>query len=234
MRIRILILTLLLIIDFFAMNAACVNWDNPDSQTVDEMIAGDNSAGNGVSPGEYSSPQASRAAQVGQESKSIINLPIGGKLSSGASTPQDARGQNLNQMTITQPVVANTTNTTNTTIPALSTTSSEPKSVSGSWYLELNDSVSWNATLTLFQNGDAVYGTGKLDLDANTTLMAAASGTISDDKLNLDMVSLEKVSLYRIAMTVSGDSVTGSYTAFSPSATSTTGTARGVRSVPSS
>jgi hypothetical protein len=94
--------------------------------------------------------------------------------------------------------------------------------------------VSRNATLTLFQNGDAVYGTGKLDLDANTTLMAAASGTISDDKLNLDMVSLEKVSLYRIAMTVSGDSVTGSYTAFSPSATSTTGTAKGVRSVPSS
>jgi uncharacterized protein YjfI (DUF2170 family) len=43
--------------------------------------------------------------------------------------------------------------------------------------------------------------------------MAAASGTISDDKLNLDMVSLEKVSLYRIAMTVSEDLVTGSYTA---------------------
>ena len=230
MRIRIFIIMSLLILDFLAINAACVNWDNPDSQTVDEMIAGDNSAGNGLPPGEYSSPQVSRAAQVGQENKAIIDLPISGKLSSGASNPQDARSQDLNQLTTTQTFVANTTNST---IPALSKTSSEPKYVSGSWSIELNDSVSRIATLTLFQNGDAVYGAGKLDLDANTTVMAAASGTINNDKLNLDMVSLEKVSLYRIAMTISGDSVTGSYTAFNPSATSTKGTAEGVRSVPS-
>jgi hypothetical protein len=194
------------------------------------MIAGDNSAGNGLPSGEYSSPQASRAAQVGLKNKSIIDLPISGKLSSGASNPQDARSQDLNQIT-TQTFVANTTNST---IPAFSKTSSKPKSVSGSWSIELNDSVSRIATLTLFQNGDAVYGAGKLDLDANTTVMAAAGGTIRDDKLNLDMVSLEKVSLYRIAMIVSGDSVRGSYTAFNPSATSTNGTAEGVRSVPSS
>jgi len=231
MRIRIFIIMSFLILDFFAINAACVNWDNPDSQTVDEMIAGDNSAGNGLPPGEYSSPQASRAAQAGQENKSIIDLPISGKLSSGSSNPRDSRSQDLDQQTTKQTVVANTTNST---IPALSKTSSEPKSVSGSWSIELNDSVSRIATLTLFQNGDAVYGTGKLDLDANTTVMAAASGTINDDKLNLDILSLEKVNLYRIAMTISGDSVRGSYTAFNPSATSTNGTAEGVRSVPSS
>jgi hypothetical protein len=64
-------------------------------------------------------------------------------------------------------------------------------------------------------------------------VMAAASDTISGDNLNLDLVSLEKVSLYRIAMTVSGDSVTGNYSAFSPSA-KTTGSAKGFGSVPSS
>ena len=102
-------------------------------------------------------------------------------------------------------------------------------SASGSWSLVLNDSASRTAVLTLFQNGDAVYGTGNLNLDANTTLIAAASGTIAGDKLSLDVVSLGKVSLYRITMTLSGDSATGDYTTFNPSVASTTGTVNGVR-----
>jgi hypothetical protein len=93
------------------------------------------------------------------------------------------------------------------------------------------------ATLTIFQNGDAIYGTGNIDLDAKNVMTAAgASGIVAGDKVNLDIVSLGKVSLYRIVMTVSGNSATGSYTAFSPGATSTTttGTINGVRAVPSS
>ena len=69
---------------------------------------------------------------------------------------------------------------------------------------------------------------------AAPVMMAAASGTIAGDRLNLDLVSLEKVNLYRISMTVNGDSATGSYTAFNPSSASTTGTANGVISARSS
>ena len=54
----------------------------------------------------------------------------------------------------------------------------EPTSISGGWSLELTDSASHTAALTLFQSGDAVFGTGNVNLDANTTMMAAASGTL--------------------------------------------------------
>jgi hypothetical protein len=57
--------------------------------------------------------------------------------------------------------------------------------VSGSWSLDLNDSASRKAILTIFQNGDTVYGTGNLNLDANTAMTAAASGTVTGDQLNL-------------------------------------------------
>jgi hypothetical protein len=97
--------------------------------------------------------------------------------------------------------------------------------------MELTDSASHSAAFTLFQSGDAVFGTGNVNLDANTTLMATASGTLTDNKLNLDIVTLEKMNLYRLALMVSGESVTGDYTAYSPSASSSTGSAKGTRTV---
>jgi hypothetical protein len=228
MRIGILIISSLLVLVLFAINACSVDWANPDSQSVDQMIAGPDQ-GMVIPPsGPVETPQSSRAAQIGQPGTDILSVPLGSNSSSEASTPQQARNQELNQKPTTQSIV------TNATIPVQSTTSSEPVAASGSWSLVLNDSASRTAVLTLFQNGDAVYGTGNLNLDANTTLIAAASGTIAGDKLSLDVVSLGKVSLYRITMTLSGDSATGTYTAFNPGVASTTGTANGVRSVLSS
>jgi hypothetical protein len=86
------------------------------------------------------------------------------------------------------------------------------------------------AVLTLFQSGDAVYGSGNVKLDANTTTMAAASGTLAGSELNLDLVTLGKVNLYRLTLMVSGESATGNYTAYSPSSSTSTGTAKGTRS----
>ena len=223
MRIGILIISSLLVLVLFAINACSVDWGNPDSQSVDQMIAGPDQGTAIPSSGPIETPWASRAAQIGQQGTDILSVPLGSSSSSDASTPQQARNQELNQKPTTQSIV------TNATIPVQSTTSPEPMSASGSWSLVLNDSASRTAVLTLFQNGDAVYGTGNLNLDANTTLIAAASGTIAGDKLSLDVVSLGKVSLYRITMTLSGDSATGDYTTFNPSVASTTGTVNGVR-----
>jgi hypothetical protein len=221
MRIEILIMSSLLLLAFFAINARSVDWNNQDDQSVDQMIAGPDQGMAIPSSGPVETPQSARAAQIGSK-------PFSSDTSSGASTPQQARNQELNQTPITQSIV------TNSTVPVQSTTSSEPTSVSGSWSLVLSDSASRTAALTLFQNGDAVYGTGNINLDTNTTMMAAASGTITGDKLNLDLVSLGKVNLYRISMTLNGDSATGSYTSFNPSSASTTGTAKGVISAHSS
>ena len=225
MRIEILIMSSLLLLAFFAINARSVDWNNPDDQSVDQMIAGPDQ-GTVIPPsGPVETPQSSRAAEIGQSGKDILSAPIGNELSSGATNPQEARSQDQNQ-TVATPTVA-----ANPNIQAKPAVSSELAIVSGSWSFELNDSASRKAILTIFQNGDTIYGTGNLNLDANTAMIAVASGTVTGDQVNLDIVSLGKVSLYRIFMTVSGDSATGSYTAFSPGLSPATGTAKGLRLV---
>lgn len=221
-----MIIASLFLLALFTVKSYSVDWGNPDSQSVDEMIAGPDQGTVIPSSVPVETPQASRAAQVGQPGKGILSMSAGNDLSSGATNPKQARSQDTKQTNALQQV------DTNSTIPIQPKVSPELASGSGSWSLKLNDSATHMAVLTLFQNGDAVYGTGNLNLDDNTTLMAAASGTLTEGKLNLDIVSLGKVNLYRISMTVNGDSAEGSYKAYSPSEASTTGTASGLRSVP--
>ena len=227
MRIKVLIMSSLLLLALFAVKSYSVDWDNPEDQSVDQMIAGPDQGTVIPQSGPVETPQSSRAAEIGQSGKDILSTPIGNKLTSGATNPQEARGQDLNQ-TVATPTVAADANANVKAKPAMS---SELVIVSGSWSLDLNDSASRKAILTIFQNGDAVYGTGNLNLDANTAMIAAASGTVTGDQVNLGIISLGKVSLYRIVMTINGDSATGSYTAFSPGLPPSTGTAKGLRLV---
>ena len=227
MRIKVLIMSSLLLFALFAVKSYSVDWDNPEDQSVDQMIAGPDQGTVIPQSGPVETPQSSRAAEIGQSGKDILSTPIGNKLTSGATNPQEARGQDQNQTVATPTVSADA----NANAKAKPTMSSELAIVSGSWSLDLNDSASRKAILTIFQNGDVVYGTGNLNLDANTTMIASASGTVTGDQVNLDIVSLGKVSLYRIVMTINGDSATGSYTAFSPGLPPSTGTAKGLRLV---
>jgi hypothetical protein len=48
------------------------------------------------------------------------------------------------------------------------------------------------ALLDTFPNGNAVYGTGDMNHDTNTILQAAASGTVTGYKLNLNLIPLGK------------------------------------------
>lgn len=229
MKTKILILSSLFLLAFFAIAVYAVNWDNPSSQSVDQMISGSETGNNPT--GEYASPAAARAAQSGQKGKDILSVPIGGKLSTtDKSNPKDVRTQDLSRISPDQNVAANTTAAP---APAQVVAPTKPTSVSGGWSLELTDSASHTAILTLFQSGDAVYGTGNMNPDDNTTLIAAASGSLIDSELNLDLVTLGKVNLYRLALTVSGDSATGNYTAYSPLASPSTGSASGTRTVAS-
>ena len=223
MRIKVLILSSLLLLALFAIKSYSVDWDNPDGQSADDLLS--SGSDNIVSPSYTQEAQDSRTAQIGPSGNDIISTPSGNKLSSGATNPQEARSQDQN-LTVATPTVAADAN-----VKAKPTTSSDLAIVSGSWSLDLNDSASRKAILTIFQNGDTVYGTGNLNLDANTAMTAAASGTVTGDQVNLDIVSLGKVSLYRISMTVSGDAATGSYTAFSPGLPPSTGTAKGAKVV---
>lgn len=230
MKIKILILSSLILLAFFAIAVYAVNWDNPSSQSVDQMFSG-SETGDNLPTGEYANPAAARSAESGQKGKDILNVPIGGKLSTtDTSNPKDIRTQDLSRISPEQNVAANTTAAP---APAQVVASTEPTSVSGGWSLELTDSASHTATLTLFQSGDAVYGSGNMNLDDNTTLIATASGSLIDSELNLDLVTLGKLNLYRLAMMVSGESATGNYTAYSPLGSPSTGSASGTRTVAS-
>jgi hypothetical protein len=228
MKIKILILPSVLILAFSAIAVYAVNWDNPSSQSIDQMLSGSTTGENNTPPGEYISPSAARSAESGQKGKDILNVPLGGKLDTTGNNPQDTRSQDQSQ---TSPVQKEAVNTT-VSAPVQAVVTSEPASISGGWSLELTDSASHTAALTLTQSGDAVFGTGNVNLDANTTLMAAASGTLTGSKLTLDIVTLEKVNLYRLALTVNGESATGNYNAYRWSeASPSTGTAKGTRTV---
>ena len=235
MKIKIVILSFLLLLAFFAIAAYAINWDNPSSESVDQMLSGTETNYNNTPPGEYINPAAARSAESGQKGKDILNVPLGGKLNSigynptSGYNPKDARAQDLSQTSPVQNVADNTT----ATASAQAAAPAEPASVLGSWSLELTDSASHTAALTLFQSGDAVFGTGNVNLDSNTTMMAAASGTLTDNELNLDIVTLGKVNLYRLELMVSGESAAGNYTAYSPNASPSTGSAKGTRTVAS-
>lgn len=197
MRIRIiLILPSLFLLVFLALNAYAIRWNEPGSQSVDEMFTNDNRSldeGYGVvHTGSFSSgssdTESTGALDTGQGQTGVIS---------------DVQAQSQ---------------------------SSESTTISGKWSMELNFGAPPKATLTFYQDGDAVYGTGYMNMDAKTNLEVAVGGTVMGDKLDFDMITLKKVSLYRVSMTVSGNSAAGSYTAFTPGEAQSGGTIRGLRS----
>jgi hypothetical protein len=218
MRIKILILSPLLLVALLAINAYSINWDDPGTQTADQMISGEEN--------EYKTglnPQEAREAQVGQKGKDILSQKIGGSLTTGSSTPQEARNLDETQNASTQSVVeADTT--------SIQAEPEKAQTISGTWSLELVDSAVRNATITLLQSASgAVYGKGTI-VEGNDTFTTTASGSISGDKLNLDLVTLEKLGLYRLALTIGADSATGNYDLFSPSSeASQAGTANAMK-----
>jgi len=97
MRIGILILSSLLLLAFFAMNACSIQWDEPGSQSADQMFAGDNrslSTESGVTrtvnTGSFSSgspsSEPSEADQTTQEPVGV-NSNVQTQPQSSESTP---------------------------------------------------------------------------------------------------------------------------------------------------
>jgi hypothetical protein len=108
------------------------------------------------------------------------------------------------------------------------TSASQDASVAGNWSFRLRDSKNRVMALTLFQSYNAVYGTGSIN-DGGDTLPVSASGSVEGYKLYLDAISSGTVTLYRIALTISGNSASGEYRAFSNGEETWIGLAEGVR-----
>jgi len=208
MRIKIFAILFLLLLALLAMSACCIRWDNPGSQSVDQMFTKDNRSLDDMS--------ATRTVNTGSFSSGSHISESSGMASFGEETSMDAQSneESLGAKSDDQ----------------IQSESTNSAALSGKWSMEFNFGSPPKATLNLFQHGDAIYGTGAIIPDIKTSLMAAASGSVMGNQLNLDIISLGNVSLYRISMTVIGNTASGTYTAYRPSASPISGTATALRS----
>ena len=99
-------------------------------------------------------------------------------------------------------------------------------SIAGGWTLTLNDAGTKSLKLTLYQNNDAVFGSGDITILGNTTPVSAG-GTLQGNGLMLYVIPSGEPSQYRINMIVGPGSMNGNYVFSTPAAAQQQGTASG-------
>lgn len=97
---------------------------------------------------------------------------------------------------------------------ASETTTTPWSNVAGRWTLSLIDSESRTVDLTLSQYGNEVFGKGYMTTGSNTQELTAA-GLTEGTTLTLRLVTVSGYSMYRLKATVTGNSIFGTYTAYS-------------------
>jgi hypothetical protein len=99
------------------------------------------------------------------------------------------------------------------------TQSSQPKarllSPTASWSMKLMDSQDRSVSLQMCQSNDVVFGKGTISVGINTQNVMA-TGTISGNKLNMDILS-DDLTLFRLSLTMNGKSLSGDYHGYSAS-----------------
>ncbi|MFB3765066.1 MAG: hypothetical protein ACE14P_07435 [Methanotrichaceae archaeon] len=231
----LMLLSSFALVALFALIVHCADWDNPDGLTADQLISGgDEGTYKPIDPSLAATPQKSREAW---STRTGVNFTMPKTLSDSGNSAKESRDA-AEAATTAQDQSASTQETSSTQTPEaaqttqapeVTQTTPSPETVSGSWSFELNDNTLKNMVLTLFQTGDAVFGTGSMN-DGNSTLIVAASGSFDGSKLNLDLTTLGSISLYKLALAPSGDSASGDFQAFSASGDTWMGSARGTRS----
>jgi hypothetical protein len=227
MKPKVLIILSLSLLAMLAITALSVDWINPQGKSADELISGEVTSQ--TDPNQPPNPQASRE---GWSNRTGVDFTMPESLSAGGKSAKESRA--AAEATKSE----QTEDTTDTETPAAEdtavtepeTSSSGAASVGGSWSFTLDESTPKEMVLTLFQSGDAVFGTGSINM-GDSTLVVAASGSADSDSMDLDVTSIGTISLYRIALNLDGDSASGSYDAFAASGETWTGNAQGVRSV---
>jgi hypothetical protein len=221
MRLRVLILASFTILAFLAVLAIAIDWDNPYGKSVDELFANEEGSESISSQtGLAATPQMQRAALENMSDSSDIFEPIPSTLTGGGMSAKESRS-------LAESASQNQGQTSEA--PA----SGESQAVKGNWYLQLLGQSPAEVSITpLYQSGNAIFGTGTVTPQGKTALEAAASGSVKGNQISLDIVTLESTTLYRTTLTISGETATGSYQAFSAAGDTWTGDANGSWTVP--
>lgn len=216
-RVCLLIMLLVVLLALLSVNAYSI-YDSA-GKSVDQLI--DESRGI-YHNGTHETPQESRKIW---SKESGINFTMPGKLSGNSTSPKESRST----VKAGEGFQSQTASGAGGTKPQDGQEfASASSGMAGSWSFELRDSRTRQLALNLFQSEDAVFGEGSIN-DGGDTLQVSASGSAEGDKLNLDVTSSGNISLYRLALTMSGNSVSGDYRAFSTGGQPWTGIANGFR-----
>ncbi len=110
-----------------------------------------------------------------------------------------------------------------------SSQSSQPKarllSPTSTWSLSLLDIQERAVVLQMYQSNDIVFGKGTITVGSSLQ-NAGATGTISGNKLNMDILS-DDLTLFRLSLTMNGKSLSGDYHGYSVSVVPWKGIAMG-------
>jgi hypothetical protein len=222
-RIEYLIALSLAILALFAINA-CAIIDGGSGLSADQLI----DASKGIYVPKNGMPENPQAARKLWSEERGINFTMSGKQSENATNPQASRSSsktgealvfqtasnvNSGQAIASSPELA-ISPATEAANAVISPIISPAVSVEGNWTFRLRDSKNRFLALTLFQSENAVFATGNMN-DGGDTLRVLASGSISADKLSLDVITSGIVNLYRLRLNLSSNIASGEYRAFS-------------------
>jgi hypothetical protein len=200
---------------------ACAIMDGGSGLSADQLI----DASKGIYIPNTNIPENPQEARKLWSEESGINFTMLGKLSGNGSNPQSSRSSGTvssgqaKAASPSEPAVS-------ATLPVISQTASPAAGVAGNWSFRLRDSKNRFLALTLFQSENAIFGTGNIN-DGGDTMKASASGSVSADRLNLDVILSGTVNLYRLRLNLSGNSASGEYMAFSTKGDPWTGIVEG-------
>jgi hypothetical protein len=219
MRFRTIVLSFSLSLVLLAMAAIAADWTHSDSLSADELISG----------GEYESVESPEGVAANPKlqretvwQNKTLDWTMPSSVTGGGISAKESRAQAQSNEEAAQDTPAETTNNAASTL--------ESTSMAGGWSFELVDDSTRQMVLTLFQNGDSLFGTGSM-VDGDNSLAVTASGTVDGDSMNLDVTSIGTIGLYRLNLTVSGDSASGEYEAVSASGSTWTGSVEGIKTI---
>ena len=171
--------------------------------------------------------KASRERYFAEKENSTLDWEMPSSLSGSGSTPFESRSMAQEQSSAE--VQDSSSQSSEISADAqVASNQSVIANASGTWSLQLNDSMQRDVSLTLFQEGASIFGSGSLR-EGNSTSQVMASGTLQGDLLSLDLTTQQPITLYKLLMNLSDDDVSGKYSAISSGGDKWTGQVDGFR-----
>ncbi len=172
--------------------------------------------------------KASRERYFAEKENSTLDWEMPSSLSGSGSTPFESRSIAQEQNSAEVLDSSSSQSSESSADAQVASNQSVIANASGTWSLQLNDSMQRDVSLTLFQEGSSIFGSGSLR-EGNSTSQVMASGTLQGDLLSLDLTTQQPITLYKLLLNLSDDEVSGKYSAISSGGDKWTGQVDGFR-----